>query len=139
MSDNSAIQINFKTKKDGMLINLRASDAMELDVLLDAITVRAAALVDLEATFEGMASPNMAQAAANIAQAFPGSTVVSTTPTAPAFKPAVVPGAQPECTCGGGPMRLVPAGIAKATGRPYKAFYACPKPQGQACTNKVPA
>jgi hypothetical protein len=36
-------------------------------------------------------------------------------------------------------MRHVPAGIAKATGRPYKAFYACPKPQGQACQNKVPA
>jgi hypothetical protein len=45
----------------------------------------------------------------------------------------------PECTCGGGPMRHVPAGIAKSTGRPYKAFYACPKPQGQACQNKVPA
>jgi hypothetical protein len=138
MSENATIQINFKTKKDGMLINLRASDAMELDLLLDAISQRAAALVDLEATFEGMASPNLSQAAVNIAAAFPGSTVVSTTPTAPAFKPAVV-GGQPECTCGGGPMRLVPAGIAKSTGRPYKAFYACPKPQGQSCPNKVPA
>jgi hypothetical protein len=43
----------------------------------------------------------------------------------------------PECTCGAGAMRFVPAGIAKSTGRPYKAFYACPKPQGQACQNKV--
>lgn len=132
----AAIQINFKTKKDGMLINLRANDAIELDGLLDAVTTRLAALIDLEQTVETMAQPvSASQAAANIAAAFPGATVVQ--PAAPAgFKPA---GSSPECTCGGGPMRLVPAGIAKSTGRPYKGFYACPKPQGQQCNNKVPA
>ena len=133
----AAIQINFKTKKDGMLINLRANDAIELDGLLDAITQRLAALIDLESTVEGMASPNMAQATANIAAAFPGAQVVQQ-PAAPAgYKPAGA--GAPQCTCGAGPMRLVPAGIAKATGRPYKGFYACPQPQGQACSNKVPA
>jgi hypothetical protein len=55
MSDNSPIQINFKTKKDGMLINLRAQDGAELDLLLDQLTQRLAALVDLEKTVEGMA------------------------------------------------------------------------------------
>ena len=137
MSTEAAIQINFKTKKDGMLINLRANDAIELDGLLDAVTTRLAALIDLEQTVESMAQPvSVSQAAVNIAAAFPGSTVISQTPAPAGFKPA---GSTPECTCGGGPMRLVPAGIAKSTGRPYKGFYACPKPQGQQCNNKVPA
>ena len=137
---DSAIQINFKTKKDGMLINLRANDAVELDNLLGVITERLATLIDLEQTTETMAQPpSMATASANIAAAFPGSTVVATAPAhgVPAGYKAA--GAVPDCACGGGPMRHVPAGIAKSTGRPYKAFYACPKPQGQACNNKVPA
>jgi hypothetical protein len=136
----AAIQINFKTKRDGMLINLRANDAIELDGLLDAVSQRLATLLDLESTVESMAAqsaPAPAQSpAATIAAAFPGAQVVSQTPVA-GYKPAGGP--QPQCTCGAGPMRLVPAGIAKATGRPYKGFYACPQPQGQACQNKVPA
>ncbi len=50
MSENTPIQINFKTKKDGMLINLRANDGAELDNLLNQITERLAALIDLEKT-----------------------------------------------------------------------------------------
>lgn len=147
-NESAAIQINFKTKRDGMLINLRANDAIELDSLIDGLTQRLAALIDLEQTVETMAgnTPAPAQAPAQvIAAAFPGAQVVSETPnwaSAPAA-PAVAGYAPsrpvPECTCGGGAMRHVPAGIAKSTGRPYKAFYACPKPQGQACQNKVPA
>ena len=130
----AAIQINFKTKKDGMLINLRANDAIELDGLLDSLTQRLAALIDLEQTVETMATPAQSPAMAAITQAFPKATPVQ------GYKPAGAPA--PTCTggaCGGAPMRLVPAGIAKATGRPYKGFYACPKPQGQACQNKVSA
>jgi hypothetical protein len=127
----AAIQINFKTKRDGMLINLRANDAIELDGLLDAITQRMSALIDLEQTVETMAAPTpQPTGVAAVTAAFPNATPVA------GYKPA---GAIPECTCGGGPMRLVPAGIAKATGRPYKGFFACPKPQGQSCNNKVPA
>lgn len=131
----AAIQINFKTKKDGMLINLRANDAIELDGLLDAITQRMAALIDLEQTVEGMAVPAAPAVPAAITAAFPNAQVVSQPPAG--YKPAGA--GAPQCTCGAGPMRLVPAGIAKATGRPYKGFYACPQPQGQACNNKVPA
>jgi hypothetical protein len=110
MSDNTPIQINFKTKKDGMLINLRANDGAELDLLMTQISERLA-----------------------VKNAFPTAQVVGSAPT-------TTPSAgTPECACGGGAMRFVPAGIAKSTGRPYKAFYACPKPQGQACQNKVPA
>jgi hypothetical protein len=132
----AAIQINFKTKRDGMLINLRANDAIELDGLLDALSQRLATLIDLESTVESMAQPSAPAVPAAVAAAFPGAQVVSQAPVA-GYKPAGGP--QPQCTCGAGPMRLVPAGIAKATGRPYKGFYACPQPQGQACQNKVPA
>jgi hypothetical protein len=136
----AAIQINFKTKRDGMLINLRANDAIELDGLLDALSQRLATLIDLETTVEAMAQPSSptVSATTTITNAFPGAQVVPPTGQGPAgYKPAGGP--QPQCTCGAGPMRLVPAGIAKATGRPYKGFYACPQPQGQACQNKVPA
>jgi hypothetical protein len=143
--ESAAIQINFKTKRDGMLINLRANDAIELDSLIDGLTQRLAALIDLEQTVENMATPPAQAPAQVIAAAFPGAQVVSEAPnwtSAPAA-PAVAGYAPsrpvPECTCGGGAMRHVPAGIAKSTGRPYKAFYACPKPQGAACQNKVPA
>ena len=135
----AAIQINFKTKRDGMLINLRANDAIELDGLLDALSQRLATLIDLELTVESMAQPSAPAVPAAIAAAFPGAQVVAQPPVA-GYKPAGGPA--PTCTggaCGGQPMRLVPAGIAKATGRPYKGFYACPLPQGQACQNKVPA
>jgi hypothetical protein len=130
MSENTPIQINFKTKKDGMLINIRANDGAELDLLMDQISQRLAGLIDLEKTTEAMAAPAQAIPAA-VVNAFPNAQVVSATKAAPA--------GAPDCACGGGPMRFVPAGIAKSTGRPYKAFYACPKPQGQACQNKVPA
>jgi len=134
----AAIQINFKTKRDGMLINLRANDAIELDGLLNAITERLATLVDLETTVESFASN--AQVAPQsipsvITDAFPSTKVVSETqfvshPPAMQNNPQVQ-GYTPQkpapfCTCGAGAMRLVPAGIAKATGRPYKGFYACP-------------
>jgi hypothetical protein len=132
----AAIQINFKTKRDGMLINLRANDAIELDGLLDALSQRLSTLIDLESTVESMAQPSAPAVPAAIAAAFPGAQVVAQPPVA-GYKPAGGP--SPQCTCGAGAMRLVPAGIAKATGRPYKGFYACPQPQGQACQNKVPA
>jgi len=145
-NESAAIQINFKTKRDGMLINLRANDGFELDTLIDALTQRLAALIDLEQTTETMAnnSPAPAPSAAQVVQnAFPGAQVVTEAPNwtaAPAAPTGYTPSRPvPECTCGGGAMRHVPAGIAKSTGRPYKAFYACPKPQGQACQNKVPA
>jgi hypothetical protein len=132
----AAIQINFKTKRDGMLVNLRANDAIELDGLLDAVTQRLAVLIDLETTVESMAGNG---AVATVTAAFPNAQVVASppAPAAQGYRPAGA--GTPECSCGGGAMRLVPAGIAKSTGRPYKAFYACPKPQGQACQNKVPA
>ena len=139
-NQNAAIQINFKTKKDGMLINLYASDALELDTLLDAVSQRIAALVDLETTVEAMAT---------VKTSFPSAEVINqgaapmpahaqpaqfAQPTAQGYAPA--PAATPMCTCGGGPMRLVKAGISKSTGKPYRAFFSCPQPQGSQCNNR---
>lgn len=130
-NENAPIQLSWKTKRDGMLINIRANDAQELDTLMDAVTQRLAALVDLEKTTESMSAPSAPAVPAAVANAFPNAQVVSSpagyTPTRQA----------PDCTCGAGQMRHVPAGIAKSTGRPYKAFYACPAKPG--CPNKVPA
>jgi hypothetical protein len=135
--ENTPIQINWKTKKDGMLINLRASSGAELDLLIDELSQRLAALVDLEATTESMA--RSAGATNTIQEAFQGAQVVHQgavqRPAAPA--PQAVSGQAPDCACGGGPMRFVAAGISKSTGKPYRAFYACPKPQGQACSHKA--
>jgi|694.fasta_scaffold07173_2 hypothetical protein len=146
-NENAAIQINFKTKKDGMLINLRASDVAELDLLIDGLTQRLATLIDLETTTESMAT---------VKTVFPGAEVVNqgaapmpahaqpaqyAQPAAQGYAPAPTTAA-PSCTggaCGGAPMRLVKAGISKSTGKPYRAFYTCPLPQGQACNNRVNA
>ena len=153
-NQNAAIQINFKTKKDGMLINLYATDALELDTLLDVVSQRIAALIDLETTVENMAT---------IKTSFPGAEVISQgvapaqtyaqpaqqyqqpaqqyqqpAPVAQGYAPAPT-GAAPACTCGAGPMRLVKAGISKSTGKPYRAFYSCPQPQGMQCNNRVNA
>ncbi len=134
--ENATIQINFKTKKDGMLINLRAANGPELDLLIDELSQRLATLVDLEATTESMA--RSAGATNTIQEAFPGAQVVHQgavqrpAPAAPAAQ-----GTVPNCACGAGPMRFVAAGISKSTGKPYRAFYACPQPQGQACNHKA--
>jgi hypothetical protein len=146
-NQNAAIQINFKTKKDGMLINLYASDALELDTLLDAVSQRIAALVDLETTVEAMATVKTSFPSAEVvnqgaapmpAHAQPAQQFQKPAPTAQGYTPA--PASVPTCTggaCGGAPMRFVAAGISKSTGKPYRAFYACPLPQGQACSHKA--
>jgi len=138
-NQNAAIQINFKTKKDGMLINLYATDALELDTLLDAVSQRIAALVDLETTVEAMASIKTSFPTAEVINqgAAPMPAHAQPAPTAQGYAPA--PAATPMCTCGAGPMRLVKAGISKSTGKPYRAFFSCPQPQGSQCNNRVNA
>ncbi len=138
-NQNAAIQINFKTKKDGMLINLYASDALELDTLLDAVSQRIAALVDLETTVEAMATVKTSFPTAEVVNqgAAPMPALAQPAPTAQGYAPA--PAATPMCTCGAGPMRLVKAGISKSTGKPYRAFFSCPQPQGSQCNNRVNA
>lgn len=128
-------QINVKTPK-GSLLNIRASSEAELDQALDGLTLRIAAIADLESSIDAICAVAGAGLKPEIVGSTPVAAVAPTYPTPVGYSPKPQ-GTTPECTCGGGAMRHVPAGIAKATGRPYKAFYACPKPQGQACQNKV--
>lgn len=132
---NPLYQINVKTPK-GTLLNIRASSDAELDAALDGLTIRIAAIADLETTIEAVCALSNAGMTPEIVGATPVAAVAPSYPAPAGYKPN---GTIPDCTCGGGQMRHVAAGIAKATGRPYKAFYACPKPQGQACQNKVSA
>ena len=132
-------QINVKTPK-GSLLNIRASSEAELDQALDGLTLRISAIADLESTIDAICAVTNSGLKPEIVGASPVAAVAPSYPAPAGYKPAGA--AAPTCTggaCGGAPMRLVPAGIAKATGRPYKGFYACPLPQGQACQNKVPA
>jgi hypothetical protein len=128
-------QVNVKTPK-GTLLNIRATSDAELDAALDGLTLRIAAIADLESSIDAICAVSNAGLAPQVVNHTPVAAVAPSYPAPAGYKPMV---GTPDCTCGGGPMRHVPAGIAKATGRPYKGFYACPKPQGQACQNKVPA
>jgi len=134
-------QINVKTPK-GSLLNIRATSDAELDAALDGLTLRIASIADLESTIDAICALTNGGLKPEVVSHTP---VAAVAPSYPAPVAAPAPAgytptrAVPECSCGSGTMRHVPAGIAKATGRPYKAFYACPKPQGQACQNKVPA
>jgi hypothetical protein len=128
-------QVNVKTPK-GTLLNIRASSDAELDAALDGLTLRIAAIADLESTIDAICAVSNSGLKPEVVDHSAVAAVAPSYPAPVGYKPMV---GTPDCTCGAGPMRHVPAGIAKATGRPYKGFYACPKPQGQACQNKVPA
>ena len=59
-----------------------------------------------------------------------GGTVISTDKWGGANVAA--PASGPVCKHGE-PAKLVPAGVSKSSGKPYRAFYACQRPQGQQC------
>jgi hypothetical protein len=98
------------------------------------------------------------QAVAAVQQAFPQATVVEdhiqpqlpvqpVQPQIPAqqFAPVapVAPVAQAApaagVNCSHGPMKLMPAGISKKTGKPYNAFYACQWPTREEQCRTQPA
>lgn len=83
----------------------------------------------------------------SMARAFTGNQPMSTQQIAQAFNATVITPPQdawgqpanaapvasgPVCKHGE-PAKQVPAGVSKASGKPYRAFYACSRPQGQQC------
>ncbi len=75
---------------------------------------------------------------AQIAQAL-GGTVISTDKWGGATNQvASAPASGPVCKHGE-PAKLVPAGVSKSSGKPYRAFYACQRPQGQQCDYRANA
>ena len=62
-------------------------------------------------------------------------------PAAPAPNPwgapvQAAPQQSPMCDHGQ-PMKLVPAGVSKSTGKPYRGFYACAAPREQQCGKRI--
>lgn len=125
-ADNTHVfQSNFKIGND--LHNVYASSAQDFLDQLDF--------------FQEQALPKIVA----ITQAISGATnVAAALPVAPAAQqgavatpPAAAPAEGQHICDHGQPMRLVPAGISKATNKPYKAFYACAQPRGQQCDKRI--
>lgn len=130
--DNSApwlLQVSLKSNGQS-LINVRGMTKDQVENgLLDIIE-----LADKIAEAEtAVGAVQMVKAA------MPGTTVQqATAPQAPpAVQPQTQPPATPTCDCGL-PAKYVQGGVSRA-GRPYKPFWACPKPQGQQCRFRVDA
>lgn len=129
--DSTTYQFNFKV--GDVMHNIYATNGAEADELLDYFH---------ESLLAKAVSIQQALAAANtVAQHIPVAPAAQQpAPSAPVQAPTAVPqantGDQHVCNCGI-PMRYVQAGVSKATGKPYRAFYACAQPRGQQCDKKI--
>lgn len=113
-------QANFKTV-GGALLNVYAENYGEFEEQLDNLGEAVAKIIAVESLLRQVSG------------------VATTLPTAPPSQQPAQPAPQgngwgappaPQAptqghSCAHGPMRLVPAGTSKNTGKPYKAFYAC--------------
>lgn len=123
-----AYQANFKTPS-GTLLNIYAENGADFVEQLDAFPEFIAKITAIESSLG------------------PASVVGQHVPVAPPAQQPAQPAynTQPQATAPEGehlcdhgqPMRFVPAGVSKATGKPYRAFYACAQPRGQQCDKKV--
>ena len=123
MTTEFAYQASFKTTA-GTLLNLRADNGAEFEEMLDGFDGFVSKIAAIESALS---------AASTVAQGLPLAPAASQ----PAYTgPAPVGGGQGQAaspTCAHGAMKYVKAGISKATGRPYNAFYACQGPREQQC------
>lgn len=127
-------QANFKSP-GGTLFNIYAQNGAEFSELLDASEDFIAKIAAVEGSLTAASIAARGVGAAPAAQQPPAAPAQQGYQSAPPAQSAAPVG---EHLCDHGqPMRLVPAGIAKATGKPYKAFYACSQPRGQQCTSRV--
>lgn len=113
MSDSFTLQASFKTPA-GTLLNVRADNGPEFEELLDVFDSYIAKIAAIEAALT---------AASNVGQ---GAGLAPAPQQPPQSGVAVAAPAGNVPTCAHGAMKYVKAGISKATGRPYNAFYACP-------------
>jgi len=124
--DSTVIQMNFKTPRGG-LFNIYATSVAEAKELTQAFREELLQEIhDTEAVLT--AASNMAATSAPEGSA-------PTQSAAPAAPSAGIP----TCAAHACTMGLVPAGISKKTGKPYKAFYACGQPQATSCGQTKPA
>lgn len=125
-SETTKYQINFKTHKDGTLINIYADSVKELESQITDISMLSALIKTTEKellTTPGASAPASAPTVASVAEAF-GGTPVTTTP-APA-QPAVVEGQAPTCKHGNMTYRT-----GTSARGPWRAWM-CAAPKGAA-------
>lgn len=121
--DTTVFQHNFKVEND--LHNIYASNGAESVELLN--------------TFAEEVLPAISAVNQKIRSLAGASHTTTSAPRGGAPTPATPPaggGDAPLCEHGS-PAKLIPAGIAKSTGKPYRAFYACAQARGQQCEFKA--
>jgi hypothetical protein len=123
---NTAYQANFKTPS-GALLNIYASDGGEFTELLDAFEQFIPKISAIESLLSGASVVAASGTLAPPAQQ---------TYAAPPAAAAPAAGNVPLCECGE-PCKVVPAGVAKATGKPYRSFAACARPRESQCGTRI--
>lgn len=123
-SETTKYQINFKTHKDGTLINIYADSVKELETQITDISMLSALIKSTEAELltNQHAVGSSAPTVASVAQAFGGSVVA----TAPAGATMQNPAPAGGNTCRHGVMALREGTSAKG---PWKG-YMCAAPKG---------
>lgn len=122
--DGTVFQANFKIGAD--LFNVYATNGAEFADLLDAFQDHLSKIAAIQSAIGAV------------------HTVATTVPVAPAARqpapqaPAGVTDSDAAhlCDCGL-PMKMIPAGVSKATGKPYRAFMACAQPRETQCNKKI--
>ena len=130
MSSNNTAVFQFNFKVGNGLFNIYAENGAEATELLEFFEGELLGKInDIEQKINVANQLNRPTAAA------PATPSASTAPAAaPASAPAPVQagGDAPMCEHGQ-PAKLIPGGISKASGKPYRAFYACAQPREAQC------
>jgi len=134
--DTTVYQFNFKDNMTGNLHNIYATNGQEAIELLEVFEQDI-----LPKLYDVQVKIAATTAVATTPAPAPAQAAPSSTPVAAATPPAAAAGAAPAGDAPlcehGVPAKLVPAGIAKASGKPYRAFYACSQPRETQCNFKA--
>ncbi len=127
-SATTVAQLNIKVGND--LVNLYADNVFELGELIDALIESGFAQKyhDLHSTLTAVNAVSTTQHA----------TPVQAPALAVVAPPAAPVASGPLCEHGQ-PAKKIPAGISKATGKPYSGFYACAQPRESQCNFRATA
>lgn len=112
--------------------------AEEASTLIESFNLLAAA-ANVAPIAAGSSAPGAAPVAAPVAAPSPWGTPAPAPAPAP-VQAAPAPAANAPMCDHGQPMKLVPAGVSKKTGKPYPGFYACNNPSRDSqCSKTYPA
>ena len=140
--------VSFTTKINGDLLTLRAETVEGFVAIADAAATNPGFAIAIGLIQNLTTDPATAQAVSTLggtvieAEPFapPTNQWAPSTPTQPAWTPpaqqAAPAGNAPACDHGQ-PMKLIPAGVSKSTGNPFRAFYACAAPREVQCKKRI--